>query len=125
MKQYFTYGLLLALALLTHSVGSRTTGKSDKGVPPVYRQEQCFVSEEHPDHSLFQHLYHCYSTQACDISHADMTHDSTDKNPELLLSGFRGYDTFAVPAASHIPHAHPYFRHPNNHYIYGLRKIVV
>ena len=85
MKQSLKYGLFLVLALLIHVVPNETMEDNCRVAPPTYRQEKCYVSQDHPVHNALERLYYFYSTQSCDMSHADVAHVPTDKSVQLLL----------------------------------------
>lgn len=125
MKQSLKYGLLLVLALLIHVVANETIEESGKVPSPVYRQERCCVSQNHPIHNALERLYNFYSTQSCDMSHADIPHVPADKSILYLITYIRGYRDLLCSSHSHYPHIPKHFYEPISYYIYGLRKIVI
>ena len=88
MKQSLKFGLLLVLALLIHCVTNGTMEDICKVTSPTYRQEKCYVSQDHPIHNAIERLYNLYSTQSCDMSHTDVAHVPTDKSMLLLIAYF-------------------------------------
>ena len=86
MKQSLKYGLFLVLALLIHVVSNEAMEDNCRVSPPTYRQEKCYVSQDHPVHNALERLHYFYSTQSCDMSHADVAHIPTDKSVQLLIS---------------------------------------
>lgn len=125
MKQSLKYGLLLALALLIHSVTNETVENICKASYPTFSQEQCSLSQESPVHNALERLYHFYSTQSCDMSHVDVVHIPADKSMLLPIAYLREHKKRITPSYSHLPHVPNYFYDPITHYIYGLRKIVI
>ena len=89
MKQSLKYGLFLVLALLIHVVSNEAMEDNCRVSPPTYRQEKCYVSQDHPVHNALERLHYFYSTQSCDMSHADVAHIPTDKSVQLLITYFR------------------------------------
>ena len=86
MKQSLKYGLFLVLALLIHVVSNEAMEDNCRVSPPTYRQEKCYVSQDHPVHNALERLHYFYSTQSCDMSHADVAHIPTDKSVQLLIT---------------------------------------
>ena len=68
MKQSLKYGLFLVLALLIHVVSNEAMEDNCRVAPPTYRQEKCYVSQDHPVHNALERLHYFYSTQSCDMS---------------------------------------------------------
>lgn len=91
MKQSLKYGLFLVLALLIHVVSNEAMEDNCRVSPPTYRQEKCYVSQDHPVHNALERLHYFYSIQSCDMSHADVAHIPTDKSVQLLITYFREY----------------------------------
>lgn len=125
MKQSLKYGLLLVLALLIHIVSNEATGDICRVPSPTYRQGRCCVSQDRPVDNALERLYHFYSTQSCDMSHADIAHIPADKSVQLLVTYFREYKTQQTSPRTHSLHIPDYLFDPITHYIYGLRKIVI
>lgn len=125
MKQSLKYGLLLVLALLIHVVANEAMEDSCKVPSPAYRQERCYVSQDQPVQNALERLYHLYSTQTCDMSHADVAHVPTDKSLLYLITYLHEYRNLQNSSHSHYPHIPKHFYEPISYYIYGLRKIVV
>lgn len=125
MKRSLKYGLFLVLALLIHVAANKAMENSYKVSSPTYRQERCYVSQDHPIHNALERLYHFYSTQTCDMSHADVAHVPADKSVQLLITYFCEYKSLQNPSYTHPPHLPEFFYDPIIHYIYGLRKIVI
>lgn len=125
MKQSLKYGLFLVLALLIHIASSEATGGISKVPSPTYRQSVCCVSQDRPVRNAIERLYNFYSTQPCDMSHADVTHVPADKSILLLITYLREYKSPQSLSRTHSLHIADYFYDPITHYIYGLRKIVI
>ena len=125
MKQSLKLGLLLVLALLIHCTTNGTIEDICKVSPPTYRQEKCYVSQDHPVHNALERLYNFYATQSCDMSHADVAHVPADKSMLLLITYFCEHYKLQSPPRSASLHTPTYFYDPISYYIYGLRKIVV
>ncbi len=125
MKQSLKYGLFLVLALLIHVVSNEAMEDNCRVSPPTYRQEKCYVSQDHPVHNALERLHYFYSTQSCDMSHADVAHIPTDKSVQLLITYFREYKSQQNTSQIHSLHIPKYFYDPITYYIYGLRKIVI
>lgn len=125
MKQNLKYGLLLVLALLIHVVTNEAMESGNGVLTPTYRQERCCLSQARPVRNALERLYHLYSTQSCDMSHADVAHAPADKSLLLLVTYFGEHYKLQSPpnSPSHLtPHC---YYDPLTHYIYGLRKIVI
>lgn len=125
MKQSLKYGLLLVLALLIHVVTNEAMESGGKVLSPTFRQEKCCLSQARPVRNALERLYHFYSTQSCDMSHADVAHVPADKSLLLLVTYFCEHCKLQSPPSSpsHLsPHC---YYDPVTHYIYGLRKIVI
>ena len=112
MKQSLKYGLFLVLALLIHVVSNEAMEDNCRVSPPTYRQ-------------ALERLHYFYSTQSCDMSHADVAHIPTDKSVQLLITYFREYKSQQNTSQTHSLHIPKYFYDPITYYIYGLRKIVI
>ena len=112
MKQSLKYGLFLVLALLIHVVPNETMEDNCRVAPPTYRQEKCYVSQDHPVHNALERLYYFYSTQSCDMSHADVAHVPTDKSVQLLIAYFREYKSQQNTSQTHSLHIPKYFYDP-------------
>lgn len=125
MKQSIKYGLFLVLALLITIVSNEANGDICRVPSPTYRQGRCYLSQDRPVHNALERLYNFYSTQSCDMSHADVAHTPADKSVQLLITYFREYRTQQAPPCTHSLHIPNYFYDPITHYIYGLRKIVI
>lgn len=125
MKQSLKYGLFLVLALLIHVVSNEAMEDNCRVASPTYRQERCCVSQVHPIHNALERLYYFYSTQSCDMSHADVANIPTDKSVQLLVAYFREYKSQQNPTQNYSPHIPKFFYDPITYYIYGLRKIVI
>ena len=87
----------------------------------------CFIGNnmDHPVHNALERLHYFYSTQSCDMSHADVAHIPTDKSVQLLITYFREYKSQQNTSQTHSLHIPKYFYDPITYYIYGLRKIVI
>lgn len=125
MKQSLKYGLLLVLALLIHSVTYQTMENNCKEISPTYRQEKCFVSQDHPIHKALDLLYNYYSNQYGDISHTDAMQVPVEKSVQLFVSYLRGHKSFQSPPYDDSHRIPKYLADPVTHYIYGLRKIII
>ena len=101
MKQSLKYGLFLVLALLIHVVSNEAMEDNCRVSPPTYRQEKCYVSQDHPVHNALERLHYFYSTQSCDMSHADVAHIPTDKSVQLLITYFREYKSQQNTSQTH------------------------
>lgn len=125
MKQSLKYGLLLVLALLIHVVTNEAMEYSGKVLSPTFRQEKCCLSQARPVRNAIERLYHFYSTQSCDMSHADVAHVPADKSLLLLVTYFCEHYKLQSPPYSPALLTPQCFYDPVTHYIYGLRKIVI
>lgn len=105
MKQSLKYGLFLVLALLIHVVSNEAMEDNCRVSPPTYRQEKCYVSQDHPVHNALERLHYFYSTQSCDMSHADVAHIPTDKSVQLLITYFREYKSQQNTSQTHSLHS--------------------
>ena len=104
MKQSLKYGLFLVLALLIHVVSNEAMEDNCRVSPPTYRQEKCYVSQDHPVHNALERLHYFYSIQSCDMSHADVAHIPTDKSVQLLITYFREYKSQQNTSQTHSLH---------------------
>ena len=125
MKQSLKYGLFLVLALLIHVVPNETMEDNCRVAPPTYRQEKCYVSQDHPVHNALERLYYFYSTQSCDMSHTDVTHVPTNKSVLLPVAFSGEHHNSQRPYHSSSSHPPTCYYDPISYYIYGLRKIVI
>ena len=125
MKQSLIFGQLLVLTLLIHCAINGIIEDMGKVSPPTYRQEKCYVSQDHPFHNALERLYHFYTTQSCDMSHVDVAHIPADKSILLLIAYFCEHYKFQNPVYSASLHTFTYLYDPISYYIYGLRKIVI
>lgn len=125
MKQSLKYGLFLVFALLIHVVSNEAMEDNCRVAPPTYRQEKCYVSQDHPVQNALERFYYFYSTQSCDMSHADVAHVPADKSVQLLIAYFSEYKNQLNTSKTHSLHIPKYFYDPISYYIYGLRKIVI
>ena len=125
MKQSLKYGLFLVLALLIHVVSNEAMEDNCRVSPPTYRQEKCYVSQDHPVHNALERLHYFYSIQSCDMSHADVAHIPTDKSMFLLIAYFCDHYKHQSPPYPVSSHSPTYYYDPITYYIYGLRKIVI
>ena len=125
MKQSLKYGLFLVLALLIHVVPNETMEDNCRVAHPKYRQEKCFVSQDHTVPNAHDRLYYFYSTQSCDMSHADVAHVPTDKSVQLLIAYFREYKSQQNTSQTHSLHIPKYFYYPFTYFIFGLMKSVI
>ncbi len=125
MKQSLKFGLLLVLTLLIHYGMNGIMENMCKVSSPTYRQEKCFLSQDHPIQYALELLYNLYATQSCDMSHTDVAQVPTDKSMFSLIAYFCDHykhQSPPYPVSSHYP---TYYYDPISYYIYGLRKIVV
>ncbi|WP_175631173.1 hypothetical protein [Bacteroides acidifaciens] len=125
MKQSLKFGLLLVLTLLIHCTTNGAIENICKVSSPAYRQEKCYVSQDHPAHNALERLYNFYSTQSCDMSHTEVAHVPADKSVLLLIAYFREHYKLQIPPYPISLHAPTCYYDPISYYIYGLRKIVV
>ncbi|MEY8686730.1 hypothetical protein AB9N12_11555 [Bacteroides sp. AN502(2024)] len=125
MKQSLKFGLLLVLTLLIHYGTNRTMENRCKVSYPTYRQEKCYVSQDHPFQNTLEHLYSLYMTQSCDMSHTDVAHVPTDKSMFSLIAYFCDHYKHPNPPHPISTHSPTYYCDPISYYIYGLRKIVI
>jgi len=125
MKQSLKFGLLLVLALLIHCVTDGTMEDMCKVSSPTYRQEKCYVSQDHPIHNAIERLYHLYATQSCDMSHTDITHVPANKSILLPVAYFGEHHNSPKPPHSSSSHPPTCYYDSISYYIYGLRKIVI
>ena len=106
MKQSLKFGLLLVLALLIHCATNGAMEDMCKVSSPTYRQEKCYVSQDHPIQDALERLYNLYTTQTCDMSHTDVAHVPTDKSMFLLIAYFCDHykhQSPPYPVSSHSP----------------------
>lgn len=124
MKQSLKYGLILILTLLLHSL---TMGAMDCTYSTTtFRQDQETLSQDQPSQRAIECLYHFYTTQTCDMSHAaDASHIPTDRTFSKLISCFREHRSNRVQISTFSPHLSGHYSDPITYYIYGLRKIVI
>ena len=125
MKQSLKYYILIALAVLLHSVTMKAANTSYIIEDPD--QDECFISQAAPANRNILERFHFYCTiMPCEMGHADISHVPTDKSfirPETVFHKYRMRNN---PLSDHSIYSHTYNPlDPLTYYVYGLRKIII
>ena len=123
MKQSLKYYILIALAVLLHSVTMKAANTSYIIEDPD--QDECFISQAAPANRNILERFHFYCTiMPCEMGHADISHVPTDKSfirPETVFHKYRMRNN---PLSDHSIYSHTYNpSDPLTYYVYGLRKL--
>ena len=125
MKQSLKYYILIALAVLLHSVTMKAANTSYIIEDPD--QDECFISQAAPANRNILERFHFYCTiMPCEMGHADISHVPTDKSfirPETVFHKYRMRNN---PLSDHSSYSHTYtdllcLRIKENHYLGKLQ----
>ena len=129
MKQSLKYYILIALAVLLHSVTMKAANTSYIIEDPD--QDECFISQAAPANrnilwgKVFTAIILPIFRESI-MGHADISHVPTDKSfirPETVFHKYRMRNN---PLSDHSIYSHTYNpSDPLTYYVYGLRKIII
>ena len=114
MKQSLKYYILIALAVLLHSVTMKAANTS------------YIIEDPDQDRNILERFHFYCTIMPCEMGHADISHVPTDKSfirPETVFHKYRMRNN---PLSDHSIYSHTYNpSDPLTYYVYGLRKIII